>query len=190
MSSDAEWMARWRNGDEVAQERLLREYESALFSYLARMLGSVYDAEDVAQKTMVQVVRKLPGYREEGKFKGWLFRIAHRKALRVIRRRRIKPTESLDDPSRPVAVPADDSSGNPRVNAHGSERRQRLYAAMETLPQHEKEVVLLRIHGELSFKEIARVTGCPLNTALGRMHNATRRLRRLLAANGDEGTPP
>jgi len=158
---------------------LLRRYEGDVYGYLVRLLGNRHDAEDAAQNAFVSAVRSLPRYRERGTFKSWLFRIAHREGGRVLRRRRrsresvgLHGAEALD------AMPAD--LDTPDCDLLSREDVVRVRAALERLPNKEREVVVLRAFSELTFKEIATATGCPIGTALARMRRATGRLRKWL----------
>ena len=176
MESDAELVSRWRDGDRPSLEMLLRRYESDIYGYLVRLLGNRHDAEDAAQNAFVNAVRSLPRYRERGTFKSWLFRIAHREGGRILRRRRrSRESVGLHGPAAEAAMPVDRTT--PDSNAMSHEDAVRVRAALERLPAREREVVVLRTYTGLTFREIAAITACPINTALARMHRATGRLR-------------
>jgi len=179
MVSDAELISRWKSGNDAALEMLLRRHESALYGYLFRMLNSRHDAEDAAQEAFIRAVKGLrSSYRERGQFKCWLYRIAYREGLRIIRRRGSGITvEALDE-----AITERLEDPTPKAPGQLARREEKalLERAIGELPESERQVVMLRVNSELSFREIANVMGCPLNTALGRMHNATKRLRKLM----------
>ncbi len=140
------------------------------------MLRQTHDAEDAMQETLIKALRALPRYREENHFKSWLFRIAHHEVVNTIRRRQRQ--ELHEEP--PGANRAE--TGNP-FGAHrleGRERAVHLQQAIEALPESERQVVLLRIQQELSFKQISEVLDAPLGTVLGRMHAAKQRLKATL----------
>ncbi len=180
MIADAELVRAARNGDDDALEKLLRRHQDSVYGYLLRMLRNSHDAEETTQAAFVIVIRSLPRYREQGHFKAWLFRIAHREALRVLRR--AKRTRELEEPQDGSAPPDEliDPLPRPDEAAEALERNRRLETALGALPAVEREVVLLRMKEELTFREIAELTGCPLGTALGRMRNALKRLRGIL----------
>jgi len=158
---------------------LLRRYEGDVYGYLVRLLGNRHDAEDAAQNTFVGVVRSLSRYRERGTFKSWLFRIAHREGTRVLRRRRRSHEHlGLHGAAALDAMPSD--AATPDCDLISHEDAARVRAALERLPDKEREVVVLRAFSELTFKEIATVTRCPIGTALARMRRATQRLRKWL----------
>jgi RNA polymerase sigma-70 factor (ECF subfamily) len=173
--NDADAMQRARAGDRQALGELLRAYQQPLFRYLTRLLGHAQDAEDATQNTFIRVMKSLENYKEQGQFKAWLYRIAHREGLKVLRARSRMPI-SLDR----VGVP------EPAIDAHGAaaatmrrEDLDRLEGLISGLPAAEREVVHLRMVDGLTFKEIAGIMDCPLGTALGRMRNAVKRLQNM-----------
>ena len=176
MHTDADLIDQWRSGkDAAALEALLRRYETRIYSYLLRMLGNQHEAEDAAQEAFIRAVRQLPRYHEQGHFRAWLFRIAHREGLRIIQRRpRTQPIDTdAPAPERSPDRPPDDQLVLRDDIAH-------LEHAIARLPEVEREVVLLRTKQDLTFREIAEIQDCPLNTALARMHRALARLREWL----------
>jgi len=180
MTTDAELVRQARDGDDDALETLLRRYQDPLYGYLLRMLKNRHDAEETAQATFVIAIRALSRYREQGHFKAWLFRIAHREALRVLRRS--KRTREILEQGEDSAHGDEwiDPLPQPDEAAQAGESRRKLEKALGALPFAEREVVLLRMKEDLTFKEIAELTGSPLGTALGRMRNALKRLREMM----------
>lgn len=163
------------HGDATAQEQLLRPFEQPLFLYLLRLLGQRQDAEDALQNTYIKTLRALPKYRHEGHFRSWLYRIAHREGLQLIRKR---PGEKQESEARLHEQP--DHNPHPDDQAHHKNVQHLVREAIATLPIGEREVVTLRLDAELSFKEIANATNIPLGTALSRMRQALVRLKPLL----------
>lgn len=172
MRKEDELIRKAKAGEEDSLEQLLRRYEARVFTFLLKMIGNRQGAEDATQEALIAAVRGLPGYREQGKFKSWMFRIAHREGLRVLKKTR----RSKEEPSVEIEQLLDPSSG-PQASALAQEQRRQLAKAVAQLSEVEREVVHLRIYEELSFKDIAEIMGSSLNTALGRMHAATRKLK-------------
>ncbi len=170
----AELIRAARAGSDEAVETLFRNYEQPLFRYLYRIVNHQQDAEDALQQTFIRAYRALPGYREQGQFKAWLYRIAHREGLRTIRKRKQRRE---GEPPVSLAEPVDSGPAPGEMLAAG-DRLRRLEALIQELPAAEREVVHLRLGEGMTFREIAEVTGCPLGTALSRMKQATQRLRR------------
>ncbi len=175
-------IASWAQGTESALETLLRLYQTRIYSFLLRMLRNQHDAEDAAQETFIRVARKLDRFdSKKGKFKSWIFQIAYREGIRMAQKRKRAPVIGegawLDADGEGVPPEAVDPSPLPGHRLVEREQTAWVAKAVDTLPDAEKQVVLLRTYSELRFREIADIMGTPLNTTLGRMRNASTRLR-------------
>jgi RNA polymerase sigma-70 factor (ECF subfamily) len=170
-----ELIARARMGDERAFADLVAPFRVRLFSLLHRDLGHYADAEDVMQDVLFHAWRGLDRYEHRGRFGAWLFTIAYR-AL-VDRERVARRALRLAD----ADGAADQSSGaTPDAELEAAETGALLNAAITTLPEQQRRVFLLRHTSAMTFAEIARATGEPLNTVLSHMHYAISTLRRVL----------
>jgi RNA polymerase sigma-70 factor (ECF subfamily) len=178
VDSDESLALRLRSGDTVAGELLARRYQLALVRYLHRLSGSDHLAEELHQQTWLSVLDHIDRFDPRstpGGFKAWLFRIATNKANDHWRSRgREKAaTEGLklvgEEP-----LPA----AGERLES--TEQQQKLKKAIAQLPEAQRQVLLLRYYSNMKFVEIAASLGCPLNTALGRMHKATLKLRQIM----------
>lgn len=174
-----------RNGDREAMEKLIQPYEDMIFRFLVSRLNNPHDAADLTQNTFIKALRGLPKYRHEGNFKAWLFQIARNESLNFINKRNRFSTATVDDEgvSRfenevdETTLPADRQIAE-------DERKQGIRDCIAELPENEREVVSLRLDQDITFREIADLTMAPLNTVLGRMRNASRRLRDCLTLKG------
>ena len=166
-------------GDAGAYERLVRDYGDRLWRFVRRMVGD-RPAEDIVQEVFVRVHRSVASFEPGSRFDAWLFAIAAN--LCVDHHRRERPAASLDDLAVP---PPDPRPAAPQDALEDAERREALARAVDRLPPDQRQVFLLRQEAGLPFKEIARLLGCPLNTALGRMHYAMEHLRASLQAYRD-----
>jgi RNA polymerase sigma-70 factor (ECF subfamily) len=177
--ADGTLLARMRGGDISAGEELVRRYYPTLIRYLQRLTASDTLAEELHQQTWLSVLEHLEKFEANsagGGFKAWLFRIATNKANDHWRS--AGREKAAKDGLRLVtdeALPAADH----RLEA--TEQQHKLAAAIRQLPEIHRRVLLLRYYSGLKFIEIAQVIGCPLNTALGRMHKAMLKLRELMA---------
>lgn len=169
-------------GRPEAFEALVRDYGDRLYRFIKRMAGERW-AEDLTQEVFVRVHRSIRSYRPTGRFESWLFTIASHLAIDFLRKQR--PEASLSEVDAELSPERFASKGlQPSDALEEGERRRALLRAVERLPVDQKQVFLLREEAGLSFKEIAEIAGCPLNTALGRMHYAMEHLRRSLKAYG------
>lgn len=188
---DGELVRRYLDGQAAAFDALLARYGGPIYSYLLRLCGRPDEAEDLFQETMMRAIRGLSeGYREEGRFRPWLYRIAQRTAVDHLRKRR--PLVSLDAPADTGADTVSlhealaDEGPSPFRNAAEREDWERLVRAAGKLSAEQQQVFWMRVLGELPFDEIAQALDCPLNTALGRMHDAVRKLRAALEESDDD----
>ena len=164
----------------MAFERLYERYAARLLGFVVALGVPVDAAEDVCQKVWLRVIHNLVAYRGFGRFRPWLFRIAHRQWLDEARSAWQRHRMPLDRPGT-EAEWADPGAG-PIDIVLARERHQLLLDALAELPPAMRQTVLLRIDGELTFREIADAMACPLGTALWRMKEAERRLARRLGA--------
>lgn len=159
-------------GDPAVAEGIFAPHQQPLFNYLRGFLPRHHDAEDALQETLYRALRALPTYRESNQFRAWLYRIAHNVALSLLRRDQRRQTDL--DPDLDLKNQSLESSPSDRDDLAHLER------AITALPDTEREVLILRIRSDLSFREIAELTSAPLNTVLGRMHKARHRLKEAL----------
>ncbi|MFA5205466.1 MAG: sigma-70 family RNA polymerase sigma factor [Lentisphaeria bacterium] len=174
-ASEHDLIRRHLDGDTIAFERLYHRWRAPLYGYLNRLLpdqGATVD--DLFQQTWLRVVDALPRYHEQQRFAAWLFGIAHNLLLDHHRHQAVSPLAP------PGEVPLDDlpvtAGPEPWMAWSARELGDALAAALEQLPPDLREVFLLRRQG-VSFKDIADLQKTGLNTVLGRMHYAVRRLR-------------
>jgi RNA polymerase sigma-70 factor (ECF subfamily) len=163
-------VVRWQAGDRAAFEELVELYEPRLRYFLARMIGDDHAADDLVQEVWFDVYRGLARLADPGAFAAWLYRIAHHRALRQLRRKR-QPLGSLEGIDLPEEPEGDDFS---------AEDAERVHAALGQLPPDFREVLLLRFFEGMTYEDIAHVLGCRLGTVRSRIHYAKRALRRVM----------
>jgi RNA polymerase sigma-70 factor (ECF subfamily) len=164
---------RFRSGDEDAFGDLVRPWHRCLAGYLGRMCGDPGQADDLLQETLFRAWRGLASYDERKRFASWLFTIAHHVTIDHLRRHVREPPRVFDT----VEMP---SPADPSRELMARELGRILANAVETLPEKQRRVFLLRQHGGLKFREIAELTGEPLSTVLGHMSYATEKLQRIV----------
>ena len=188
-NTDDELMAAFIVGDAAAMETLYLRYRQSVYSWLLRMTGVAAEAEDIYQDVWLKVIRSASNYRS-GNFKAWLWQIVRNKTTDRMRKK--SPSLVLDAPvcadgageNTVVDQLSDDAAANALMQIEEMERRRMACDAIDMLPTAQREVVLLRINGELSFKEIADILAAPIGTVLARMHNAVKNLKAALAEKG------
>jgi RNA polymerase sigma-70 factor (ECF subfamily) len=176
--SDEALVQRVRDGDSAAGEALVKRYYQPLMRYLQRLSGSDHLSEELHQQTWLSVldhIDKFDAASTAGGFKAWLFRIATNKANDLWRSRGRE--KIAKDGLKQVM---EDSAPHAGSRLEGTEQEQKLLAAIEQLPENQKQVLVLRYYASMKFIEIADLLGCPLNTALGRMHKAILKLKELM----------
>ena len=183
-SSDSALISLYLAGQESAFATLLERYRSRVFTTILLIVRDEDVAEDLLQDTFIKAIHTLKGgrYNEEGKFAPWICRIAHNLAIDSFRRGKRTPHVSLTDNDRLANTLTIADDGPDDILAR-EETHHRLRALIQELPAAQKEVLLMRHYGDMSFQEIADATGVSINTALGRMRYALINLRKRMTAN-------
>jgi RNA polymerase sigma-70 factor (ECF subfamily) len=165
-------VVRCQTGDEAAFAELVALYAPRLGYYLKKLLGDPSGAEDLLQDVWLDVFRHVPRLREPAAFPAWLYRIARDRAYRALRKRR------------PPAVPLKEEELPGEVNDNGADftaaDAAAVHAALDELPPEQREALVLRFLEDMTYEEIARVTGCELGTVRSRLYYGKRALRRVL----------
>ena len=175
---DARLVRSYLMGNDKAFEKLFKRYERPLFSFILRFTGDRAKAEDVFQQTWLKVINGLSSYEEKGKFASWLFGIANNCCIDEARKRSRSKVDDYASSEGMDKLEGDMS--DPEVELLRQEESVWLEQAVDRLPDAQKEVVLLRLHAEMPFKEIAELLGSPMNTVLGRMHYAVQNLKKFV----------
>ena len=180
--TDAELIRAYLQGNTQALEILVYRHKDKIYTTIFLLVKDKYIAEDIFQETFLKMIKTLNDnrYSEQGKFLPWATRVAHNLCMDHFRKvRQHIPVVPEDGREISLLMPYATESA-----AEGMERRQThagVRQLIEELPEEQQEVVVLRIYGNLSFKEIADATGVSINTALGRMRYGLINLRRMIA---------
>ena len=169
-------------GNNKAFDELLNRTQSSLFAYIMFVVRNEDVANDIFQETFVKVITRLQEgrYTDSGKFSFWLTRIAHNAIMDWYRAQRSEHIVDLADENDLSKLKGEQVMDNFReselVNEQVMDDVRRM---MEALPAAQREVVYMRFYQQLSFKEIAELTGVSINTSLGRMRYALMNLRKM-----------
>ena len=181
LQSDQDLIHLYINGNEAGLVELLRRYQSKIYTSIYLLVKDEYLAEDIFQDTFIKVINTLKAnkYNEEGKFLPWVSRIAHNLVIDHFRREKRAPMINNGDDFDIFEVLGNyDESMEDRLVREQTHRD--LKKLIQMLPSEQKEVLLMRHFGDMSFKEIAEITGVSINTALGRMRYALNNLRKMM----------
>jgi RNA polymerase sigma-70 factor, ECF subfamily len=181
---DALLVKNYIDGDETALEVLVNRHQSKIYGFIYSKVLDRDIADDVFQDTFIKVIKTLKGnsYNEEGKFLPWVMRIAHNLIIDTFRKSKRMPLNRDSEEFSIFSFMTDDSP-NIENQIITEQVENDLIKLIEELPDDQKQVVKMRIYEDLSFKEIADMTGVSINTALGRMRYALMNLRRLIEKN-------
>ena len=173
--SDWESLERARNGDQKAWRRLFDQHSPPLLRMAALMTGSTDTAQDIVQETFLRLLNRSREF-YEGSFRAFLSTIVYRLALKEnILRQRKKPLSEMD-PRSPDPSPLDE--------AVSDERQREVAHVLRSLPEHHRDILLLRLYGERSYEEIAEMTGISLGTVKSRIFYAVKATRKELKKRG------
>ncbi|MDC6385602.1 sigma-70 family RNA polymerase sigma factor [Flagellimonas taeanensis] len=168
-------------GDEKALEILINRHNQRITSFIYSKVMDRDVAEDIFQDTFIKVIKTLKrgSYSEEGKFLPWVMRIAHNLIIDHFRKNKRMPKFEGSDDFNIFSVIKDEKL-NIEKQIIKDQIESDLTLLIEELPEDQKEVLIMRIYKDMSFKEISENTGVSINTALGRMRYALINLRKIV----------
>lgn len=191
LQTDEELMSRYAEGDAEAFDILFQRHKGSVYAFIRRFMASSDLADDLFQTVFMRIIQCRQRYRPTAKFSTWLFTITRSVCIDAMRKRKrmnrflLIPiaTEPNEEEEAVVAI----SQGpSPRQILQENEMQRVLEEVIATLPEEQREVLLLREMTALTFAEIGEMIGCPVNTVKSRMHYALLALRRELTERGIE----
>ncbi len=179
--SDAILVSNYIQGNESALEILITRHKQRVYSFI---YSKVYDrdiAEDIFQDTFIKVIKTLKrgAYNEEGKFLPWIMRISHNLIIDHFRKNSRMPKFDNSGEFSIFSVLSDNSL-NAEKQIIKDQTEHDVRQIIEELPEDQKQVLLMRMYNDMSFKEISERTGVSINTALGRMRYALINMRKII----------
>ena len=187
-SGDEELVARTLAGQAEAFSRLVERYQRPVLSLIYRMVHDPVLAEDLAQEAFVRAYQRLDRYQPGRKFSSWLFKVAHNRTIDHLRRK--QPVEvdleaqADDGQSSWEVLEADEDAASPHRHLEMGETARSISGALADLRDNYREVLVLRFEHELSYQEIADVTGASLSSVKVQLHRARKALARELEKRG------
>ena len=179
--TDQNLVTQYIQGNEACLEMLINRHKDRIFTTIILIVKDSYIAEDLFQETFIKIIKNLKKgkYNEEGKFLPWAIRIARNMAIDYFRKMKRMPTVTRSDGEdvfRKIKLAVD----NREEQMIRLEKESMVRAVINKLPEEQRQVLILRHYGDLSFKEIAAMTGVSINTALGRMRYALNNMRKMM----------
>jgi len=175
-------------GREASFEELVRRYQRPIAAYVYRMVGDYDSALDLTQEVFIKVYNSLNRYRSEFKFSTWIYKIAHNAAIDHLRRHAVREqtlSGSVEGERREVTI--ESKRLTPEQESERKERRLEIESVVQLLQPAYRELIVLRHSHDLSYDEIAEVTGLPLGTVKNRLFRAREAMRELLVHRGIDG---
>ena len=183
-TSDSILIEHYLDGNEIALEYIINKHQQKIFNFIYSKVHDRDISEDIFQETFIKVIKTLKNgvYNEEGKFLPWVMRISHNLVIDFFRKNnRIKTINSKED----IDIFQFISDGSPNAESVliNDQIIKDIQKLIQELPDDQKEVLIMRLYRDMSFKEIAENTKVSINTALGRMRYAIINLRKLIKEN-------
>lgn len=180
--SDQVLLNRYLTGNRSAISQLIERHSRRVKDYIRMMVKDADAAEDIFQETFIKAVRVIDEgrYTDNGKFLSWILRIAHNQVIDYFRAQKQNRQVTEAEAGYDVLGSLRLAERNVEDTLVSEQIEADIRALVELLPEEQREVVMMRYYGELSFKEIAEQTGVSINTALGRMRYALINLRKMI----------
>ena len=186
--TDQELAARARAGDQDAFERLVLDNQNKVYSLAVRLVGDREEAADLAQEAFLKAWQGLAAFQGESSFATWIYRLTTNVCIDYLRRKKrrqeVERAVSLDDEDSGWAEPAD-AGQDPQRKLEEAERGRALARGLERLPEHQRQVLVMRELSGLSYQEIGAATGLDLGTVKSRIARARLALRKILLEDGN-----
>ncbi|HUN21399.1 MAG TPA: sigma-70 family RNA polymerase sigma factor [Muribaculaceae bacterium] len=179
--TDEQLVAAYANGNNEAFDALFNRHQTQVFSYIMRIVRNRDLANDIFQETFVKAITTIRQgrYTDAGKFGAWVNRIAHNLVIDFYRQEKSENTTSTDEGEMDILNRADLSEGTVEDVIVNEQIRKDVRRIIRELPKTQRDVLVMRYYRNLSFKQIADMTGVSINTALGRMRYALINMRRI-----------
>ncbi len=179
--ADLDLIRSFQAGDTEAFDVLVTRYKDRIYSSILFFVKDTYLAEDLFQDVFIKIIDTLKNkrYTEEGKFLPWALRIAHNLCVDYFRKVKRTPAIKTSD-DQDIFEVINVSQEAPDQKLMRGESHDKVRRMLDLLPEEQREIIVLRHYANLSFKEIAEITNCSINTALGRMRYGLINMRKMM----------
>ena len=181
-TDDTELVARAAKGDTSAFESLMELHEGRIYAIALRMCGNREDAQDCAQEAMLRIYHALDRFKGQSSFATWVYRITMNSCLDELRKRKVRAAASLDAMLETGWSPAAGEGGLPEVQALRGEQRDIIRAAITSLPEDMRAVIVLRDIQGFSYEQIADMLDANIGTIKSRISRGREKLREILVS--------
>jgi RNA polymerase sigma-70 factor (ECF subfamily) len=183
--TDNELIQLFQQGNTRAFDALIDRHQERIYNTILFMVKDSYLAEDLIQDIFIKIINNLKQnkYNDEGKFLPWALRIAHNFCVDHFRKVKRTPTiKTSDDQDLFEIIKHSDHPADYKMTR--TQTHKNIQELVDLLPEEQREIIVLRHYANLSFKEIAQMTNCSINTALGRMRYGLINLRKMMNERG------
>ena len=179
--TDQQLIHLYMEGDANALATIILRYKDKIYTSIYLLVKDKYLSEDIFQDVFIRIIDTLKGgrYTDEGKFLPWAMRIAHNMCVDHFRKVKRTPTIKTSE-DRDIFEVLNFSEECAETGMIRRQSHDRVRDMLQSLPEDQREVIILRHYADMSFKEIAAATNCSINTALGRMRYGLINLRKLM----------
>jgi RNA polymerase sigma factor (sigma-70 family) len=179
--TDQQLVHQYIDGNTEALSTLVTRYKDKIYTSIYLLVKDKYLAEDLFQDVFIRIIDTLKGgrYTDEGKFLPWALRIAHNMCVDHFRKVKRSPSIKTSD-DRDIFEVLNFNEPSPEQKMMQSQSHDKIRKMIDLLPDDQREVIIMRHYADLSFKEIAELTNCSINTALGRMRYGLINMRKMM----------
>lgn len=188
--SDEELVEAFQQGDSSAFDQLVSRWDRKIQGAIYRMVGSGEESRDLCQEAFLKAYRGLAGFKKEARFSSWLYQIAVNVCRDRMRRQRGKTVVSLDEMSNAGELPFKGTAPSALELMEAGDLSRTVAAAVASLPEEQREVIVLKEYQDLTFLEIAEALDVPVSTVKTRLYRGLTQLRQRLMRQGIRSAAP
>ena len=188
-------MSRVASQDMRSFNVVFNRYYKQIFNFIKKNVHDFKEAEDITQEVFLRIYKSAARFDPERKFSSWIYKIAFNEIKRHFSKAAGKRTSSINEPLDEGGGGAErgdllEFSGlGPEASTEAAKQTQQIKKLIETLPEKQRTVVILKVYQELTFEEIAQILDCPLSTVLSRMRYAVKKLHNMMNGGGEDAVP-